>query len=179
MNLKNRKPKIIEAADGFNIVITIVALIFAIAGTAIICNPDKDLNEAGAILYITIATLISSIISPVLILCRVNRDKEKHISIAIGSVLSAIIFLYSFICGNDFFNFLTSLSKRGGFTVISVTLLLLQLTYINYEYNNKELEKERENAKEAHEKMVVEIKKNIKANEKIIELNKKLQGKGE
>ena len=105
-------------------------------------------------MYTTIATLVSSILDPILEIVKVESKKKKLVVISLGTIASLVTFCYSFY-DNSIFDKLQSISKRGGFSAMSVALLLFNLTYINYQLQKmreRELNEQKQKLKTALER---------------------------
>ena len=123
---------LVTTGDLFNIFILLIALFLSYVGTLTIYE-SIDLNSKFPFfLYTTIATLVSSILDPILEIVKVESKKKKLVVISLGTIVSFVTFCYSFY-DNSIFDKLQSISKRGGFSAMSVALLLFNLTYINYQ----------------------------------------------
>ena len=107
---------------------------------------------------------------------------KKMIVILLGILASLVTFCYSFY-DNSIFAKLQSISKRGGFSAISVALLLFNLIYINYQLQKiREEELNEDKRKQIEDKRKqIEDKRKYKATlEENIELKKrvsKLEGR--
>ncbi|MET3645322.1 hypothetical protein [Streptococcus gallinaceus] len=140
--------RLIIKNDLFSLIIITIALILSILGGSTFFSNRLDLNSTYPIfLYATIATLISALCDPLFEFFRVEGKRKKLFTITIGVMASLIIFLLS-LYNNSIFLFIQSISKRGGFSAISVSLLLLNIAYINYQLQvSKENEIEQEKQK--------------------------------
>lgn len=147
--MKNYLRFLVTTGDLFNIFILLIALFLSYVGTLTIYE-SIDLNSKFPFfLYTTIATLVSSILDPILEIVKVESKKKKLVVISLGTIVSFVTFCYSFY-DNSIFDKLQSISKRGGFSAISVALLLFNLTYINYQLQKmreKELNEEKQKLK--------------------------------
>lgn len=181
MTLKTKKFKFSRIAqDGLPLFLTGVAIFCAIIAAELLIQPNKDLNKGSALLYITITTLSSSILDPIIAVFKVEKKSSKFASIFLGVLISLGVFTFTMFHSSDFFNHLISFSKRGGFTAISVSLLLLQLTSMNYDIqieseqiNQKELDQQRKMVIEAREQLKKNKQELIEAKKEIIRLKKK------
>ena len=174
---------LVTIEDLFNIVIIIIALFLSLVGTSTIFDGNTDLNSRLPIfLYTTLATVVSSILDPILELVKVEARMKKMIVILLGILASLVTFCYSFY-DNSIFAKLQSISKRGGFSAISVALLLFNLIYINYQLQKiREEELNEDKRKQIEDKRKqIEDKRKYKATlEENIELKKrvsKLEGR--
>lgn len=106
-------------------------------------SKSVDLNSKIPFLHTTIATLVAAILDPILELFKVESKKKKFITLVIGVSTSFALWFWS---SNNInvADYLKSLSKRGVFSAMSITLLMLNLAYINYQLLNT---KEQENQK--------------------------------
>lgn len=145
---------LVTTGDLFNIFILLIALFLSYVGTLTIYE-SIDLNSKFPFfLYITIATLVSSILDPILEIVKVESKKKKLVVISLGTIVSFVTFCYSFY-DNSIFDKLQSISKRGGFSAMSVALLLFNLTYINYQLQKmreRELNEQKQKLKTALER---------------------------
>ena len=145
---------LVTTGDLFNIFILLIALFLSYVGTLTIYE-SIDLNSKFPFfLYTTIATLVSSILDPILEIVKVESKKKKLVVISLGTIVSFVTFCYSFY-DNSIFDKLQSISKRGGFSAISVALLLFNLTYINYQLQKmreRELNEQKQKLKTALER---------------------------
>lgn len=144
----------VTTGDLFNIFILLIALFLSYVGTLTIYE-SIDLNSKFPFfLYTTIATLVSSILDPILEIVKVESKKKKLVVISLGTIVSFVTFCYSFY-DNSIFDKLQSISKRGGFSAMSVALLLFNLTYINYQLQKmreRELNEQKQKLKTALER---------------------------
>ena len=150
----------VTIGDLFNIVIIFIALFLSWVGTSTIFDGNIDLNSP-IFLYTTLAILVSSILDPILEIVKVESKKKKLVAILLGILFSFGIFCYSFY-NNSIFDNLQSISKRGGFSAISVALLLFNLTYINYQLQKireKELNEEKRKHLEDKRKLKTALEK--------------------
>ncbi|WP_173277398.1 MULTISPECIES: hypothetical protein [unclassified Streptococcus] len=145
---------LVTTGDLFNIFILLIALFLSYVGTLTIYE-SIDLNSKFPFfLYTTIATLVSSILDPILEIVKVESKKKKLVVISLGTIVSFVTFCYSFY-DNSIFDKLQSISKRGGFSAMSVALLLFNLTYINYQLQKmreRELNEQKQKLKTALER---------------------------
>ncbi len=145
---------LVTTGDLFNIFILLIALFLSYVGTLTIYE-SIDLNSKFPFfLYTTIATLVSSILDPILEIVKVESKKKKLVVISLGTIVSFVTFCYSFY-DNSIFDNLQSISKRGGFSAMSVALLLFNLTYINYQLQKmreRELNEQKQKLKTALER---------------------------
>ena len=151
---------LVTIGDLFNIVIIFIALFLSWVGTSTIFDGNIDLNSP-IFLYTTLAILVSSILDPILEIVKVESKKKKLVAILLGILFSFGIFCYSFY-NNSIFDNLQSISKRGGFSAISVALLLFNLTYINYQLQKireKELNEEKRKHLEDKRKLKTALEK--------------------
>ncbi|MGT2755288.1 hypothetical protein [Streptococcus ovis] len=156
---------LITKDDLFNLVIIIVSIILSWFGTSTAFNQKLDLNSQYPIfLFTTIATLTSAILDPLFELFKVESKKKKLVTIAIGVITALIAWIISFH-DNSVFQLLQSISKRGGFSAVSISLLLLNLVYINYQLQNL---KENEFIQEKEKRLRL-LKENKELKEKIKE----------
>ncbi|MTB65101.1 hypothetical protein GGG87_08840 [Streptococcus sp. zg-86] len=160
---------LVTTNDLFNVVTIIIALILSWLGTSTIFDGKLDLNSKYPIfLYATITTLTSAIVDPILEIFRVESKKKKLFTLTLGVVTSLILGMSSFY-NNYIFLSIQSISKRGGFSAISVSLLLLNLAYINYQV---QVQKEKEILQEKNEKKEI-LTENIRLKKKL--LNKEIE----
>lgn len=158
---------LITKDDLFNLVILVIAIILSWIGTSTFFNQKLDLNsQYPFFLYTTIATLTSAVLDPVLEIRKVESKKKKLFTITIGIIIALSIWTLSFY-HNSVFQLLQSVSKRGGFSAVSTSLLLLNLVYINYQLQNS---KESE-IKQEKEKTLRLLKENKELKEKMSERN--------
>ena len=152
--MKNYLRFLVTTGDLFNIFILLIALFLSYVGTLTIYE-SIDLNSKFPFfLYTTIATLVSSILDPILEIVKVESKKKKLVVISLGTIVSFVTFCYSFY-DNSIFDKLQSISKRGGFSAMSVALLLFNLTYINYQLQKmreRELNEQKQKLKTALER---------------------------
>lgn len=145
---------LVTTGDLFNIFILLIALFLSYVGTLTIYE-SIDLNSKFPFfLYTTIATLVSSILDSILEIVKVESKKKKLVVISLGTIVSFVTFCYSFY-DNSIFDKLQSISKRGGFSAMSVALLLFNLTYINYQLQKmreRELNEQKQKLKTALER---------------------------
>ena len=145
---------LVTTGDLFNIFILLIALFLSYVGTLTIYE-SIDLNSKFPFfLYTTIATLVSSILDPILEIVKVESKKKKLVVMSLGTIVSFVTFCYSFY-DNSIFDKLQSISKRGGFSAMSVALLLFNLTYINYQLQKmreRELNEQKQKLKTALER---------------------------
>ena len=145
---------LVTTGDLFNIFILLIALFLSYVGTLTLYE-SIDLNSKFPFfLYTTIATLVSSILDPILEIVKVESKKKKLVVISLGTIVSFVTFCYSFY-DNSIFDKLQSISKRGGFSAMSVALLLFNLTYINYQLQKmreRELNEQKQKLKTALER---------------------------
>lgn len=145
---------LVTTGDLFNIFILLIALFLSYVGTLTIYE-SIDLNSKFPFfLYTTIAILVSSILDPILEIVKVESKKKKLVVISLGTIVSFVTFCYSFY-DNSIFDKLQSISKRGGFSAMSVALLLFNLTYINYQLQKmreRELNEQKQKLKTALER---------------------------
>lgn len=145
---------LVTTGDLFNIFILLIALFLSYVGTLTIYE-SIDLNSKFPFfLYTTIATLVLSILDPILEIVKVESKKKKLVVISLGTIVSFVTFCYSFY-DNSIFDKLQSISKRGGFSAMSVALLLFNLTYINYQLQKmreRELNEQKQKLKTALER---------------------------
>ena len=145
---------LVTTGDLFNIFILLIALFLSYVGTLTIYE-SIDLNSKFPFfLYTTIATLVSSILDPILEIVKVESKKKKLVVISLGTIVSFVTFCYSFY-DNSICDKLQSISKRGGFSAMSVALLLFNLTYINYQLQKmreRELNEQKQKLKTALER---------------------------
>lgn len=164
--------------DILPIIFTILAIFCACISAILIINPAKDLNNYIGLIYLTIATLTSSLLEPILKLLKINKNKSKMVSLGLSTIILLGIFVYTFHSGkDDLTSYIISFSKRGGFTAVSITLLLFQLAIMEYE-NQIETERDqseenKNNRKREHE----EKEKELGYLKKIAELEKELKEK--
>lgn len=146
-----------------NSIIIIFALFLSYEGVSAILNHNVDLNSnLPLFLYTTLATVVSSILDPILELLNVEPKKKKLIAILFGIMVSILTFCYSFYDNSIFANLL-SISKRGGFSAISLALLLFSLVYINYQLQKvreEKLNEDKQKRIEEKQKVIATIKEN-------------------
>ena len=88
---------LVTPGDLFNIIIILIALFLSWIGTLTILDGNIDLNSRFPIfLYTTLATLVSSILDPILEILKVESKKKKLIVILLGILASLATFCYSF-----------------------------------------------------------------------------------
>ncbi|HEL2442259.1 hypothetical protein [Streptococcus suis] len=135
---------LITKNDLLSLVIIIIALILSLLGSSTIFDKNIDLNSQHAFfIYATVATLSSAILDPVFEILKVESRKKKLFSITLGIAISLTIWVISFI-NNSIFQYIQSISKRGGFSAVSLSLLLLNLVYINYQLQTEQENKNRQ-----------------------------------
>ena len=171
--MKKHLKLLVTETDLFNIFIVLLALVLSFLGSWTIVDGKTNLNSQFPIfLYVTLATLISSILDPILEIVRVESKKKKLITITFSTIISILIFLWSLL-DNSILVKLQSISSRGGISAISAALLLLNLAYINYQI---QVSKEREIKK--NKKETLESKKELlKLAKRVLELEKEKNGK--
>ena len=159
---------LVTTGDLFNIFILLIALFLSYVGTLTIYE-SIDLNSKFPFfLYTTIATLVSSILDPILEIVKVESKKKKLVVISLGTIVSFVTFCYSFY-DNSIFDKLQSISKRGGFSAMSVALLLFNLTYINYQ-----LQKMRERElNEQKQKLKTDLERNTELEKCVSKLERR------
>ena len=167
------------AQDGLPVFLTIIAIFCAYFAAELLVQPNKDLNKGSILLYITITTLSSSIIDPILTLCKVEKKLSKFTSIGIGILISISLFTFTKFHSSIFFNYLILFSKRGGFTAVSVSLLLLQLASLNYEIQIEGEKKNQEKIDRQNKESIKQKNELIKAKKIIIEQKKIINQKTE
>ena len=164
---------LVTPGDLFNIIIILIALFLSWIGTLTILDGNIDLNSRFPIfLYTTLATLVSSILDPILEILKVESKKKKLIVILLGILASLATFCYSFYDNSIFVN-LQSISKRGGFSAVSVALLLFNLTYINYQLQKireEELNEEKRKHLEDKRKLKATLEEKIELEERVLKL---------
>ena len=151
--MKKYLRRLVTENDLFNIFIIVVAFILSYLGTWTIIDGKKDLNSQYPIfLYVTLATLISSILDPLLEIKRVESKKKRLMAITFGTIISLLIFLWS-LSDNSVLVRLQLISTHGGMSAISAAFLLLNLAYINYQLQKiREEELNEEKRKHLEEK---------------------------
>lgn len=170
MVFNNRKFKFSRIAqDGFPIFLTLIAIFCAYFAAELLVQPSKDLNSGSILLYITIATLTSSLISPILSMFGVEKNTSKLTSIYIGVILSFILFSFTMFHSRVLFEYLIVYSRRGGFTAISISLLLFQLASINYEIQINREKNHLEEMVVNKNELINQKKELIEAKERILE----------
>ncbi|MFC4652624.1 hypothetical protein ACFO26_06845 [Lactococcus nasutitermitis] len=163
-------------SDGLSLFFIVIALMFTVIVAFLAGSSKLDLNKVLALIYFALWTLLVSIIEPVIKLFKISSKKIKFVSLALSTVIVLVICIWTFISqNNNIIKFIISFSKRGGFTAISVVLLLLQLAYMNYE-NLLETEEEKfiseRKAQKEKEELLIELKKEKQKNlEKLKEIS--------
>ena len=80
---------LVTTGDLFNIFILLIALFLSYVGTLTIYE-SIDLNSKFPFfLYTTIATLVSSILDPILEIVKVESKKKKLVVISLGTIVSS------------------------------------------------------------------------------------------
>lgn len=167
---------LVTIGDLFNIVILFIALFLSYVGSLTTIDGSIDLNSQFPIfLYTTLAILVSSILDPILEIVKVESKKKKLVVILLGILFSFGTFCYSFH-DNSIFDKLQSISKRGGFSAMSVALLLFNLTYINYQLQKireKELNEEKQKHLEDKRKLKTALETNNELEKRVSKLERR------
>lgn len=167
---------LVTIGDLFNIVILFIALFLSYVGSLTTIDGSIDLNSQFPIfLYTTLAILVSSILDPILEIVKVESKKKKLVVILLGILFSVGTFCYSFH-DNSIFDKLQSISKRGGFSAMSVALLLFNLTYINYQLQKireKELNEEKQKHLEDKRKLKTALETNYELEKRVSKLERR------
>lgn len=173
MNRQNKKFKYSRLEqDIFPIFLVIVALFSAYFAAELLVQPTRDLNEGSHLIYITVITLTSTILDPVVMLFNIEKKISKYLSLAIGVVVFLVILSYTEFYSASLFKFLISFSRRGGFTAISVSILLFQLAHANYHRQLESEEKKVSEQSSDHQIYIESQNELLKAKQRIIELEK-------
>ena len=166
-----------------NFIIILVALFLSCIGTSTFFDGNIDLNSRLPIfLYTTLATLVSSILDPILEILKVESKKKKQKVILLGIIASLATYFYSFY-DNSIFENLQSISMRVGFSAASVAILLFNLTYINYQLEKireEELNEEKRKQLEDKLKSKATLEEKNELEERVLKLEErvlKLEGR--
>lgn len=138
---------LVTTNDLFNVVTIIIALILSWLGTSTIFDPKIDLNSANSIfLYAAVATLTSSVLDPCFEIFKLESKKKKLFTVTLGVIAGLCMWVVCYY-NISIFQCLQSISRRGGFSAISISLLLLNVAYINYQIQvlkENEIEQEKQ-----------------------------------
>lgn len=169
--LKNKMKKNYSffKTDGFSLLLIVFALVTALMIPYIIVDDKHSLNT-GWLMYIAIATIISSILDPILTLFGLEKNRVKQLGVSLGVISSAVLFM-SNLYNQEIINWVESFSSRGGFTAISITLLILKLAEINYDLK---IDEESINNKKIKEEQIKELEELKELREDIDKIKKEL-----
>lgn len=177
------KYKIRIEKDFFPIFLIIISLFCAWLAGELLVDTNKNLNDVMALIYITIVTLIASILEPIIKLIGVKKHESKYSALLIAILIAVIIWGHDFINDNNqIMEYIVSFSKRGGFTAVSISILIIQLAEINYLSqieSEKEIHKERQDNRkkeiEYKERELEQKKKDINSEKARIEYEKRVK----
>lgn len=144
--------------DLFPLVVAIVAFVLSLLGVSSIFDGKVDLNSKYPFfLYVTLGTLVATILDPIFEIFKIDSKKKKLFTISFGAIVAFITWAYN-IYNCSLLIYIQSISRRGGFSAISLVLLLWNIVYINYQLQvlkENEITREKEKRIEALEEIKI------------------------
>lgn len=121
-----KKNFLIDISNTFFLLIGTFTAIYAYL---IASDPSKSVNTnvmLGISIITTFSSILDSLVNVIKIKKKISAEKIK-IFTTFSGVIMLLIFLIISIIDNDFWSSIQSFSKRGGFTLITSTLLMLKI----------------------------------------------------
>lgn len=182
--LKNIKENLL--LDTSNIVILLIGTISAISAFRLANDPNKSIHELF-MLCLTIVTIVSSVMDTVVNVVKIRKDipaEKVHLISRTAGIITLCIIIIIGIFDNNVWKSIQEFSKRGGFTMITATLLMFKIAesrialeiIIKKEQQEKLniLTKDKKIRLEENKKLLEENKTTLETNKKLLEDNKKL-----